>query len=195
MGAQQVRKTRCSGGSSGPRWRGVRKFMSTFIRRVPRYHQARVLIAYSKSQLAIQHAHQIRDATPDTYVFWVHASTRARFEEAYQGIAEKLGSAVQAISLFLSAFIVALAIQWKLALIVSSIVPVIITIMVVAMGFEARLEAPIVKLHSQAASQRTQRQPQVQYRPPALPLLLLRVSSRLFLSACLGLRLGHGLYD
>lgn len=49
-----------------------------------------MLTAHSKSQLAIQHAHKVRDAAPDTYVFWVHASTRARFEEAYRGIAEKL---------------------------------------------------------------------------------------------------------
>ena len=30
------------------------------------------------------------DATPRPFVFWVHASTRARFEEAYQGIADRL---------------------------------------------------------------------------------------------------------
>ncbi|KAF2993769.1 hypothetical protein E8E13_002179 [Curvularia kusanoi] len=43
-----------------------------------------------KSQLALQYAHSIRDASPHTFVFWVHASTRARFEEAYQDIAERL---------------------------------------------------------------------------------------------------------
>ncbi|KAF2195361.1 hypothetical protein K469DRAFT_545893, partial [Zopfia rhizophila CBS 207.26] len=43
-----------------------------------------------KSQLAIQYAHRVRDATPPTYVFWVHASTRARFEEAYRGLADRL---------------------------------------------------------------------------------------------------------
>ncbi|KAK3201035.1 hypothetical protein GRF29_213g764680 [Pseudopithomyces chartarum] len=43
-----------------------------------------------KSQLAIQYAHSIRDARPQTFVFWVHASTRARFEEAYQDIADWL---------------------------------------------------------------------------------------------------------
>jgi tetratricopeptide (TPR) repeat protein len=32
----------------------------------------------------------VRDATPRTYVFWVHASTRARFEEAYRGLADRL---------------------------------------------------------------------------------------------------------
>ncbi|KAJ8112893.1 hypothetical protein OPT61_g4848 [Boeremia exigua] len=43
-----------------------------------------------KSQLAIQYAHSIRDASSQTFVFWVHASTRARFEEAYRDIAERL---------------------------------------------------------------------------------------------------------
>ncbi|KAF1964201.1 TPR-like protein [Bimuria novae-zelandiae CBS 107.79] len=43
-----------------------------------------------KSQLAIQYAHSIRDASLQTFVFWVHASTRARFEEAYRDIADRL---------------------------------------------------------------------------------------------------------
>ncbi|KAH7124607.1 hypothetical protein EDB81DRAFT_730860, partial [Dactylonectria macrodidyma] len=43
-----------------------------------------------KSQLAIQYAHQVRERAPDTWVFWVHASTRGRFEEAYQSIADRL---------------------------------------------------------------------------------------------------------
>ncbi|KAF1971389.1 hypothetical protein BU23DRAFT_600259 [Bimuria novae-zelandiae CBS 107.79] len=44
----------------------------------------------SKSQLAIQYAYSIRDASPQTFVFWVHAATRARFEEAYRDIADRL---------------------------------------------------------------------------------------------------------
>ncbi|KAI4940870.1 hypothetical protein J4E91_011127 [Alternaria rosae] len=43
-----------------------------------------------KSQLALQYAHSIRDAAPQTFVFWVHASTPARFEEAYRDIADRL---------------------------------------------------------------------------------------------------------
>jgi tetratricopeptide (TPR) repeat protein len=49
-----------------------------------------VLTPQRKSQLAIQYAHSIRDASPQTFVFWVHASTRARFEEAYRDIADRL---------------------------------------------------------------------------------------------------------
>ncbi|KAB2576154.1 Kinesin light chain [Lasiodiplodia theobromae] len=44
-----------------------------------------------KSQLAIGYAHSIRDATPHTYVLWVHAGTRARFEQAYRSLADRLG--------------------------------------------------------------------------------------------------------
>ncbi|USP74607.1 hypothetical protein yc1106_01881 [Curvularia clavata] len=43
-----------------------------------------------KSQLALQYAHSVRDAAPQTFVFWVHASTQARFEEAYRDIANQL---------------------------------------------------------------------------------------------------------
>lgn len=68
----------------------MRRLTSALIRHPLESHQARVLIVGSKSQLAIQYAHQVRDVAPDTYVFWVHASTRARFEEAYRGIADKL---------------------------------------------------------------------------------------------------------
>ncbi|WAO96035.1 NACHT domain-containing protein [Fusarium falciforme] len=43
-----------------------------------------------KSQVAIHYAHEVRRASPDPWVFWVHASSRARFEEAYRNIADKL---------------------------------------------------------------------------------------------------------
>ncbi|KAF2195128.1 hypothetical protein K469DRAFT_538467, partial [Zopfia rhizophila CBS 207.26] len=41
-----------------------------------------------KSQVAIEYAYQVRDESPDTWVFWVHAGTQARFEEGYRRIAE-----------------------------------------------------------------------------------------------------------
>ncbi|KAF2193987.1 TPR-like protein, partial [Zopfia rhizophila CBS 207.26] len=43
-----------------------------------------------KSQLAIQYCHDVRDVSPQTFVFWVHASTKARFEEANRDIADRL---------------------------------------------------------------------------------------------------------
>jgi hypothetical protein len=48
------------------------------------------LTKYRKSQLAIQYAHRLRDEAPQNFVLWVHAGTRARLEEAFRGLAEKL---------------------------------------------------------------------------------------------------------
>ena len=43
-----------------------------------------------KSQIAIQYAHDVRRNSPNTYILWVHASSSARFQEAYQDIAQRL---------------------------------------------------------------------------------------------------------
>ncbi|CAH0028566.1 unnamed protein product [Clonostachys rhizophaga] len=45
---------------------------------------------FGKSQIAIQFAHYIREASPQTSIFWVHASSETRFEEAYRCIADRL---------------------------------------------------------------------------------------------------------
>ncbi|KAJ4230714.1 hypothetical protein NW757_013979 [Fusarium falciforme] len=45
---------------------------------------------FGKPQVAIQFAHHIHDKSPQTSVFWVHASSKPRFEEAYRSIAERL---------------------------------------------------------------------------------------------------------
>ncbi|KAK5657411.1 hypothetical protein OQA88_2981 [Cercophora sp. LCS_1] len=41
-----------------------------------------------KSQLAIEYAYQTRDRSPEAWVFWVHASNAARFEQSFREIAE-----------------------------------------------------------------------------------------------------------
>ncbi|MCJ1282866.1 hypothetical protein MMC26_002192 [Xylographa opegraphella] len=41
-----------------------------------------------KSQIAIEYAYQVQEESPTTWVFWVHASTRARFEEGYRRIVQ-----------------------------------------------------------------------------------------------------------
>ena len=61
-----------------------------------------------------------------------------------QGIAEKLYSLIAGISLFFSAYIVALAVQWKLALMVMSIVPASVLIMGGCISIDAPIEARIV---------------------------------------------------
>ncbi|KAF1985806.1 TPR-like protein [Aulographum hederae CBS 113979] len=41
-----------------------------------------------KSQLAIEYAYRTRDRSPETWVFWIHASNAARFEQSYRDIAD-----------------------------------------------------------------------------------------------------------
>jgi ATP-binding cassette subfamily B (MDR/TAP) protein 1 len=69
-----------------------------------------------------------------------------------QGIAEKLFSLVMGISLFFSSYIVALAVQWKLALITMSIVPAIVLIVGGCIGLDAPIEARITRIYSRAAT-------------------------------------------
>ena len=48
------------------------------------------LTSGSKSQLAIEYAYRVRDRSPETWVFWIHASNAARFEQSYRKIADKV---------------------------------------------------------------------------------------------------------
>lgn len=64
-------------------------------RRLRRCRVSRILLKlqladeiYSKSQLAIEYLYRIRDLSPTTRVFWVHASNAARFEQSYHDIAD-----------------------------------------------------------------------------------------------------------
>ncbi|KAF5246035.1 hypothetical protein FAUST_1446 [Fusarium austroamericanum] len=59
----------------------------------PREHPSRttfVLTDKSKSQVAIEFVYHIHRKSPQTSVFWVHASSKLRFEEAYRSIADTL---------------------------------------------------------------------------------------------------------
>lgn len=49
-----------------------------------------ILMAISKSQLAIEYSYRLRDEHPKTWIFWVHASNAARFEESFHEIADRL---------------------------------------------------------------------------------------------------------
>ncbi|KAJ5125244.1 hypothetical protein N7526_007421 [Penicillium atrosanguineum] len=43
-----------------------------------------------KSQLAIEYSYQIRSESPATWVFWIHASNEARFEQSFRDIADQV---------------------------------------------------------------------------------------------------------
>jgi len=68
-----------------------------------------------------------------------------------QGIAEKLSLVIQALSMFISAFIVALAVQWKLALITMSIIPVILIVVIICIAIDTKLESRIVRIYSRGS--------------------------------------------
>lgn len=63
-----------------------------------------------------------------------------------QGIAEKLCTVITGASLFFSAYIVALTVQWKLALITMTIVPAMILLVGGCISLDAPIEAQIVSL-------------------------------------------------
>ncbi|OCK85164.1 hypothetical protein K432DRAFT_343643 [Lepidopterella palustris CBS 459.81] len=43
-----------------------------------------------KSQLAIEYCHRTTDRSPETWIFWVHASNAARLEQSYRDIADQI---------------------------------------------------------------------------------------------------------
>jgi hypothetical protein len=43
-----------------------------------------------KSQLAIEYSYRVRSKSPAIWVFWVHASNKARFEESFRDIADQV---------------------------------------------------------------------------------------------------------
>ncbi|KAF1935763.1 hypothetical protein EJ02DRAFT_360766 [Clathrospora elynae] len=43
-----------------------------------------------KSQLAIEYTYRMRERSPETWVFWVHASNAARFEQSFRDIADSV---------------------------------------------------------------------------------------------------------
>ncbi|KAJ6003798.1 hypothetical protein N7540_011191 [Penicillium herquei] len=43
-----------------------------------------------KSQLTIEYSYQVRSQSPAKWVFWVHASTEARFEQSFRDIADQI---------------------------------------------------------------------------------------------------------
>ncbi|KAL1873128.1 hypothetical protein VTK73DRAFT_1089 [Phialemonium thermophilum] len=61
-----------------------------------------------------------------------------------QGISEKFGLTVQAVTTFLSAFVVAFAVQWKLTLITLCVVPLILIVITVCVTIDSGIEKKLV---------------------------------------------------
>ncbi|KAF2821176.1 P-loop containing nucleoside triphosphate hydrolase protein [Ophiobolus disseminans] len=66
------------------------------------------------------------------------------------GISEKLTLTIQGVSTFVSAFIIAFAVQWKLTLITISIVPTIIVVVGLCIGVDTKNEAQLLAIYSKA---------------------------------------------
>ena len=47
-----------------------------------------LLTSRRKSQLAIKYSYRISEQSPDRWIFWIHASNPARFEESYRDLAD-----------------------------------------------------------------------------------------------------------
>ncbi|KAF4979221.1 hypothetical protein FZEAL_4530 [Fusarium zealandicum] len=69
-----------------------------------------------------------------------------------QGIAEKLSLLIQALAMFFASFIVALAVQWKLALITMSVLPLFFLIIGVCVALDAPIEAKVTGAYSQGSA-------------------------------------------
>ncbi|KAF5021089.1 hypothetical protein F66182_6878 [Fusarium sp. NRRL 66182] len=69
-----------------------------------------------------------------------------------QGISEKLGLTVTALSTFVTAFIVAFAVQWKLTLIVIAIVPVNIVVTIICFAVDMGYEYAMFDIYSGSSS-------------------------------------------
>ncbi|KFA47530.1 hypothetical protein S40293_02105 [Stachybotrys chartarum IBT 40293] len=68
------------------------------------------------------------------------------------GISEKLGITIMGISTFITAFIVAFAVQWRLTLIVISIVPVNIVVTIICIAYDTIYENSILSIYSRSSS-------------------------------------------
>jgi ATP-binding cassette subfamily B (MDR/TAP) protein 1 len=66
------------------------------------------------------------------------------------GISEKLTLTIQGVSTFVSAFIIAFVVQWKLTLITISIVPTILISTGICVGIDTKNEAQLLPIYSRA---------------------------------------------
>ncbi|KAF1954349.1 multidrug resistance protein 1, partial [Byssothecium circinans] len=80
----------------------------------------------------------------------VTAQATTNTNHVNSGIAEKLTLTIQAISTFVTAFIIAFAVQWKLTLITICIVPSILIVSAICIGFDQKLETNMISIYAKA---------------------------------------------
>ncbi|KAF4336925.1 multidrug resistance [Fusarium beomiforme] len=69
-----------------------------------------------------------------------------------QGISEKFGITIAALSTFVSAFVVAFAVQWKLTLIVLAIIPVNLVVTIICVAIDTGYEYAMFDVYSRSSS-------------------------------------------
>ncbi|KAJ5922979.1 hypothetical protein N7516_010682 [Penicillium verrucosum] len=67
-------------GQLGEMWRSLEGHKA-----IGQRHERVALVG--KAQAAIEYSYRVRESTPETWVFWIHASNTARLEQGYQQIA------------------------------------------------------------------------------------------------------------
>lgn len=87
---------------------------------------------------------------PDSGSIAVDVTTSANLVS--QGTADKLGVTLQALSTFVTAFVVALATQWKLSLVTMCIIPAIVITSTVCIAIDMKQEARVLSFHSAAGT-------------------------------------------
>ncbi|KAF2193181.1 multidrug resistance protein-like protein 1 [Zopfia rhizophila CBS 207.26] len=80
----------------------------------------------------------------------VTTQTTTNGNNVNNGISEKLTLTIQALSTFVAAFVVAFAVQWKLALITVSIVPTILVVTSVCVVIDTKQESAMLAIYSKA---------------------------------------------
>lgn len=80
----------------------------------------------------------------------VAATLNAGGNTVAQGVAEKLGLAVQAATTFVAAFVVAFAVQWKLTLITMCIVPAILVVISICVALDMAVEGKLTEAWGRA---------------------------------------------
>ena len=68
------------------------------------------------------------------------------------GLAEKVGTTIQGLSMLVSAFVVAFSQQWKLSLVVSVSVPTVVVAVFITVAMDTKLEGRILDIYSKSGS-------------------------------------------
>lgn len=82
----------------------------------------------------------------------VATKTSSNANLVHGGLAEKVGTMFQGLSMLVSAFIVAFATQWKLSLVVAVSIPTVVIIVGITLAMDTKLEGKILEIYTKSGS-------------------------------------------